>query len=97
MSQALNEHQAIDSTTWSKRVSDGWGNYLPPGKNCIDEKALLEKCGFRSMGEWLSTGILVIALSALSLEPQNPDFPHATLVHFALPLLEPKVSRWNKI
>ena len=35
--------------------------------------------------------------SALSSEPQTPDFSHVMLVHSILPLLEPRVSscEWN--
>lgn len=46
-------------------------------------------CGRR---EVLSTGTLAAVASVLSLEPQNPVSSHTTLVHYALLLLELRMS-----
>ena len=48
-----------------------------------------------SAGE-LSTGILVVILSALSPELQNPDSPHATLFFSVLPLPESRMSSYEQ-
>ena len=39
-----------------------------------------------------STGILLAVTSILSPDPPTPDFLQASLVHSALPLLEPRLS-----
>ena len=51
-----------------------------------------KKDGVFSVGEALSTRIMVVVPSALSLEQQPLVFPQEAIVHSALPLLEPKVS-----
>ena len=46
-------------------------------------------------GETLSTGILVAIPSVLSPEPPTPYSLQTSLVHFALPLPEPRVSDYK--
>lgn len=50
-----------------------------------------KKDGVCSVGDGLSTDIMVAIPAVLSSEPQTQVFPHTTLVYSALLLLEPRV------
>ena len=47
-------------------------------------------------GEWLSTVIIAAIPSVLLSETPIPDFPQASLVYSALPLLEPRASGYKQ-
>ena len=71
---------------------------LPPGWCHLERSALSAwERWLLQYGEWLSTENLAAVPSVLSPEPPTPDSPQASLIHFALPLLEPRVSdyKWN--
>lgn len=64
----------------------------------MDEKTILEKDGFCSMGKWLSTGVLEAVLSPLSLGPPTLDAPlslEPPTLDSTLVLVQSALLLWN--
>ena len=87
-SWVLSRVQALQGGDY--RESRGWSYYFPPGWCHMEGSTPPKKDGVCCVGKWLSTGVLAAIPSALSSEPQTPDFPCRTWVSSALQ--EPRVS-----